>query len=65
MERLSELRKLALDLRAAIDEGNPRTMAGLARQYRETLREIAELEADDDGGGDIDAIIGKHADDRK
>lgn len=45
----------AIDQCAAGDDGN---MATLARQYRETLREIAELEVpqDDDVEGLLDGI---------
>jgi hypothetical protein len=53
MGRLAKLKALEVELRAALDEADPRTMAQLARQYRETLREIEELEKDDD---DLDAI---------
>ena len=49
--RLEQLRALALVIAESIDMGDEsHSMAQLARQYRETVREIAELEgeADDD-----------------
>lgn len=52
--RLEQLRNLALVLASEIDTGGDgHSMAQLVRQYRETIREIAELEGDD---GDIDEI---------
>ena len=36
---------------------SPRDLAALSRQYRETLREIAELEGGEDAGDEIAAII--------
>lgn len=52
--RLDQLRNLALVLAGNIDTGGDgHSMAQLVRQYRETIREIAELEGD---GGDIDEI---------
>lgn len=52
--RLDQLRNLALVLASDIDTGGDgHSMAQLVRQYRETIREIAELEGD---GGDIDEI---------
>ena len=53
MARLDKLKALELELRDALDGADPRTMAPLARQYRETLREIEELEKDD---GEVDEI---------
>lgn len=52
-DRLQKLKALETELRTCMDEADPRSMAALARQYRETLREIDELEKDD---GDIDEI---------
>ena len=55
--RLDCLRVLADTLAKRIDEcENDSVLAQLARQYRETQREIAELEPADDGS--LDDIIG-------
>ena len=53
MGRLEKLKQLEAELRSALDDADPRTLPQLARQYRETLRDIDELEKDD---GDIDEI---------
>lgn len=63
--RLEQLKALALVIADSIDMGDEsHSMAQLARQYRETIREIAELEGDDDGD-EIDAIIKQRAADGK
>ena len=52
--RLEQLRNLALVIAAEIDSGGEgHSMAQLARQYRETIREIAEVE---DGAEPTDEI---------
>ena len=59
--RLEQLKALALVIAESIDEGDEsHSMAQLARQYRETIREIAELE-DDDDGDEINAILNARA----
>ena len=56
--RLEQLQTLALVLAEQIDDGDDtHSMAQLARQYRETIREIAELEGDDDDGDAIAKLI--------
>ena len=61
--RLEQLRTLAMVIAETIDGGDDRhSMAQLARQYRETIREIAELEGDDDDGDAISAILSAKAD---
>lgn len=46
MSRLEKLRELEAELREMMGKANTRVYASLARQYRETLREIDELEGD-------------------
>lgn len=53
MSRLEKLKALEQELRAAIDTADARTLAPLAKQYRETIREIEELEKDN---GELDEI---------
>lgn len=53
MSRIDKLKSLEIELRAAMDDADSRTLAPLAKQYRETLREIEELEKDD---GELDEI---------
>jgi len=56
--RLEQLKTLALVIAETIDEGDEsHSMAQLARQYRETIREIAELEGEDDDGDAIAKLI--------
>lgn len=56
--RLEQLKQLALELAAQIDSPDDKhSMAQLARQYRETIREIEEIEGRNEDGDDIDAII--------
>jgi len=56
--RLQQLKTLALVLAESIDQGDEsHSMAQLARQYRETIREIAELEAESDDGDIISKLI--------
>ena len=68
--RLEQLKTLALVLASEIDaessatnyeksQGRQHSMAQLARQYRETIREIAELEGEDDDGDAIANLIAK------
>ena len=53
MTRLEKLRRLEEDLADLMAKANSRAYPALAKQYRETLREIEELEND---GGDLDEI---------
>lgn len=56
MERVDKLKELEISLREAIKESKPEQLASLARQYRETLKEIEEIErtkGNDDGISDI------------
>ena len=56
--RLDQLKTLAYVLAQRIDsDSESHSMAQLARQYRETIREIAELEADADGEDIISRLI--------
>ena len=60
--RLEQLRALALVIAAEIDEGDgSHSMAQLARQYRETIAEIAELEGDGEDD-EVAAIRRRRAD---
>lgn len=56
--RQEQLRMLSLVIAERIDNGgDSHSMAQLSRQYRETLRELAELESDDDNSDPIAGII--------
>jgi len=55
--RLEQLKQLALELASQIDSPDDNhSMAQLARQYRETIAEIAFLEGDD-ADDDLDALL--------
>ena len=53
MTRLEKLKELEANLYELMQHANSRSMASLARQYRETIREIEEIEED---GSDLDEI---------
>lgn len=64
--RLEQLIELRLRLATAIDEcDSMRDLAALSRQYRETLREIDELEGTDNNGDEISEILSQRAADGK
>lgn len=44
MNRLEKLKRLEEDLEALMQKANSRSYAPLAKQYRETLKEIEEIE---------------------
>lgn len=57
--RLDKLKDLALILARQIDgDDGSHSMAQLARQYRETIAEIDELEREEPDEDGIDAILG-------
>lgn len=56
--RLEKLKNLEADLSLLMSKANSRTYASLAKQYRETIREIAELEGEEDGEDEIAEILG-------
>jgi len=56
--RLNRLIALRDKLSEAIDEcDSKRDLAALSRQYRETLKEIEEIQGDDHGEDEIDKIL--------
>lgn len=56
-DRLERLKELRDDLKDLMDKSNTRSYPSLARQYRETLREIDEIEGGLEGDDEIAAII--------
>ena len=57
-DRLAQLIALKKKLAEALDDcDSKRDLASLSRQYRETLREIEELEKDDDDLDEIARIL--------
>ena len=51
--RLEKLKELEANLKELMARANSRNFASLARQYRETIREIEEIEGEN---GDLDEI---------
>lgn len=64
--RIDQLKDLLEILADEIDQRpGARDLAGLAKQYRETLREIEELEGGTDDGDEIASILAGRAADGK
>ena len=58
MTRLEKLKNLEADLLELMKKANSRSYAPLAKQYRETIKEIEEIEGTD-GGDEIAEILGR------
>ena len=65
MTRLEKLKELELELKDLMSKANSRSYAPLAKQYRETIKEIEEIEGKDGSEDEIAAIIGKRDADGK
>lgn len=64
--RVEQLKELLLVLAEQIDsKPGARDMASLARQYRETLKEIEEIEGTTDNDDDIGQLLAKREADGK
>lgn len=60
---LDQLKQLALMLAEQMDANpEPRVLAPIARQYRETINQINLIEGGDDDEDDIDEIINRKND---
>jgi len=57
MTRLEKLKDLEVRLMACMEEADERSLPALARQYRETIREIEEIEGASDNGDEIADIL--------
>lgn len=55
--RLEKLKDLENDLYLLMQKANSRSIAPLAKQYRETLREIEEIEGAEANDDDIAGIL--------
>lgn len=62
MTRLEKLKDLEEDLLALMKKSNSRTYASLAKQYRETIREIEEIEGTGNDGDEIESILQRRSD---
>ena len=59
MTRLEKLKELESDLKDLMSKANSRSYAALCRQYRETIKEIEEIEGTDNGEDEISKLIGE------
>ena len=57
MTRVDKLKALEEQLSIALEDAGPQTIAAIAKQYRETLREIEEIEGAEQNDDDIAEII--------
>ena len=57
MNRLEKLKKLEKDLDELMRKANSRVFSSLARQYRETRREIEEIEGTENIDDEIEEIM--------
>lgn len=65
-KRLDKLKELAKILATNIDEcEDVRALPQLAKQYRDTIREIEEIEGTDNNGDEISEILAKRKADGK
>lgn len=58
-DRITKLKELEARLASALDECEGDKVAPIAKQYRETLREIDELEGSKGNNNDISDILRK------
>lgn len=57
LTRLEKLKELETDLKELMSKANSRSYAALCKQYRETIKEIEEIEGADNGEDEIAKII--------
>ena len=62
MTRLEKLKKLESDLLEMMSKANSRTYAALAKQYRDTIREIGEIEENGSTQDEIADILARRED---
>jgi hypothetical protein len=58
MGRLEKLKELEAKLYISMETAGSKEIASIARQYRETLREIEQIEGADNGEDEISKILG-------
>lgn len=65
MTRLAKLKELELLLRNSMEDCDVKTLPGIAKQYRETLKEIEEIEGAEDNDDDIAELLARRDADGK
>jgi hypothetical protein len=61
--RLDKLKELEKTLYATMQDCEPRELAAIARQYRETIREIEEIEGAEGNDDEVAEILQKRDND--
>ena len=61
MTRADKLKALEEQLSGALEEATPQNIAAIAKQYRETLKEIEEIEGAEQKDDDIEEILSRRA----
>lgn len=61
MSRLEKLKELEIELHRQMSKANSRTIAAIARQYRETLKEIEEIEGVGGNEDEIESILNERS----
>ena len=61
MSRLDKLKELEEELHRQMQKANSRTIAAIARQYRETLKEIEEIEGVGGNEDEIESILNERS----
>lgn len=59
MTRLEKLQELEQDLKKLMAKANSRSFAQLAKQYRETIKEIEEIEGNEPEDDEIAKLLGE------
>jgi hypothetical protein len=62
MDRLEKLKELEAKLYTELQHAESRSVAAIARQYRETIKEIEEIEGNDNGEDEIEKLLSDRAD---
>lgn len=57
MTRLQKLKELEVELKDLMSKANSRSYAALCRQYRETIKEIEEIEGNDGEEDEISRLL--------
>ena len=57
MTRLEKLKRLENEIYELMQKANSRAYSSLAKQYRDTLKEIEEIEGVSNGEDEIDRIL--------
>lgn len=58
MTRLEKLKELEDELKTLMSKANSRSFAPLAKQYRETIKEIEEIEGSEQQDDEITKLLG-------